>query len=207
MAGWVAIAFGDFYKVGERVELGGIQGDVIDVGVLRTTLMECGQWVGGNSYNGRIVRIANSFVFKEPVFNYSSDFPFLWDEITLPIKFGSDRQLARRILEQVAEELLSDYATEAQATWDQMTRKFMIEKARVQPKVTLVANDNWLQFTLRYVVDYRQRRSTKDVLFSCILDELEEANGRVALASATFELVAAPSLDIHFTKKNGSFRN
>jgi hypothetical protein len=47
--------------------------------------MECGQWVNSDLYNGRIVRIANSFVFKEPVFNYSADFPFLWDEVTVPV--------------------------------------------------------------------------------------------------------------------------
>ncbi len=60
--------------------------------------MECGQWVNADLYNGRIVRIANSFVFKEPVFNYSGDFPFLWDEIMVPIKYGSDYRLARQLL-------------------------------------------------------------------------------------------------------------
>jgi len=78
-AGWVAISFGNFYAPGDRVQLGGIKGDVIDVGILRTTLMEVGQWVDADLYNGRIVRVANSFIFKEPVFNYSADFPFLWD--------------------------------------------------------------------------------------------------------------------------------
>jgi small-conductance mechanosensitive channel len=63
------------------VELGGIKGDVIDIGILRTTIMQIGEWVSGYQYNGRIVRVANSFVFKEPVFNYSAEFPFLWDEI------------------------------------------------------------------------------------------------------------------------------
>lgn len=76
-AGWLAIMFGGFYKSGDRVQLGGIKGDVMDIGVLRTTIMETGQWVDGDLYNGRIVLIANSFVFKEPVFNYSGDFPFL----------------------------------------------------------------------------------------------------------------------------------
>jgi small-conductance mechanosensitive channel len=77
VAGWVAVSFGNFYSVGDRVQLGGISGDVIDIGVLRTTLMETGQWVKADLYNGRIVKVANSFVFKEPVFNYSGDFPFL----------------------------------------------------------------------------------------------------------------------------------
>lgn len=68
-AGWLAILFGGFYKTGDRVELGGIKGDVMDIGVLRTTIMEIGKWVDGDLYNGRIVLVANSFVFKEPVYN------------------------------------------------------------------------------------------------------------------------------------------
>ena len=51
-AGWVAMSFGRFYTVGDRVQLGGIKGDVIDIGVLRTTLMECGGWINGDQYNG-----------------------------------------------------------------------------------------------------------------------------------------------------------
>lgn len=89
-AGWVVVSVGNYYSIGDRVRLGGIKGDVIDIGILRTTLMEVGDWVNGDLYNGRIVRIANSFVFKEPVFNYAGDFPFLWDEITLPVRYGSD---------------------------------------------------------------------------------------------------------------------
>jgi small-conductance mechanosensitive channel len=76
IAGWFAISFAHFYKIGDRVQVGGIKGDVIDISVLRTTLMEIGDWIHADLYNGRVVRIANSFVFKEPVFNYSGDFPF-----------------------------------------------------------------------------------------------------------------------------------
>jgi small-conductance mechanosensitive channel len=94
LAGWVAISFGNIYNTGDRVQLGGIKGDVIDIGMLRTTMMEIGQWVNADLYNGRIVKIANSFVFKEPVFNYSGDFPFFWDEITVPIKYGCDYRLS-----------------------------------------------------------------------------------------------------------------
>ena len=67
IAGWFAILFGDFFKVGDRVLLGGIKGDVIDLGIFRTTLMEIGDWVNGDQYNGRIVRVANSFIFTSPV--------------------------------------------------------------------------------------------------------------------------------------------
>ena len=98
VAGWVAIPFGHFYQVGNRVQLAGITGDVIDIGILRTTVMECGDWVNADLYNGRIVRIANSYVFKEPVFNYSADFPFLWDEIAVPVVRHGDLEEGPELL-------------------------------------------------------------------------------------------------------------
>ncbi|HRI09555.1 MAG TPA: mechanosensitive ion channel family protein [Nannocystaceae bacterium] len=188
IAGWLALSVGSFYKVGDRVQLGGIRGDVIDIGVLRTTLMECGGWVNGDLYNGRIVRLANSFVFKEPVFNYSADFAFLWDELTLPVKYGSDYALARRILGEVAEGVVGEYTRSAEATWKHMVRTYRIEDARVTPMVTMAANDNWVEFTLRYVVDFKLRRSVKDQLFTRILAAVEASGGAVALASATLEV-------------------
>jgi len=195
-AGWVAISFGNFYSVGNRVQLGGITGDVIDIGVLRTTLMETGQWVKADLYNGRIVRVANSFVFKEPVFNYSGDFPFLWDEITVPVKYGGDYRLAREILQKIADDTLGGLVPEAQRTWRDMVNKYRIEDARIEPMVTLIANDNWMEFTIRYVTDYKKRRSTKDLLFTRILEEFDATDGKVTLASATFHLVEAPVLNV-----------
>jgi small-conductance mechanosensitive channel len=203
VAGWVAVALGNFYRVGDRVQLGGIRGDVIDVGVLRTTLMECGNWVNGDLYNGRIVRVANSFVFKEPVFNYSGDFPFLWEEITVPVKYGCDHRLAREIIHRTVTDVVGAYASVAKESWKDMVAKYRIEDASVEPMVTLVANDNWMEFTARFVVDYKRRRTTKDEIFSRLLDAIDATGGRVALASATFELVGAPPVDVRLLGGGG----
>lgn len=207
IAGWAAISVGGFYSVGDRVQVGGITGDVIDIGILRTTVMEIGQWVKADLYNGRIVRIANSFVFKEPVFNYSADFHFLWDEITVPVKYGSDYHLAREILLSIAQEEVGSYIPQARKDWELMVRKFMIEKATVEPMVTMIANDNWIEFTVRYVVDFKKRRSTKDLLFTKILDAFGNTDGKVALASATFHLVDAPTLNVRFPEGKGFGEN
>ncbi len=201
VAGWVEISFGRFYQVGDRVELGGIVGDVIDIGVLRTTLFELGQWIGGDQHNGRIVRVANSLVFQGPVFNYSADFPFLWDEITVPVKYGSDRHLARQILQRVADEVAGPYVPTAQSMRDKLVKKYMIEQLGVEPVVTVIANDNWIEYTVRYVVDYRKRRRTKDQLFERILDEFDSSEGRVAFASTTVQLVDLPPLDIRLGER------
>lgn len=201
-AGWVAISLGQFYKPGDRVQLGGIMGDVIDISILRTTLMECGDWVKADLYNGRIVRIANSFVFKEPVFNYSGDFPFVWDEITIPIKYSSDRALAREICQRVVYDVVGHYIAKAEAEWKHMVQKYLIEAQTIEPAVTIVANDNWIEFTIRYVVDYKKRRSTKDRLFTEILDEIDRTGDRVCVASTTIHLVQTPIFDVRLTNNN-----
>lgn len=207
LAGWTAISFGQFYAVGDRVQLGGIRGDVNQIGVLRTTLMEIGEWVRADQYNGRIVRISNAFVFKEPVFNYSEEISFVWDEIFIPVRYGSDHHLAREIMRKAADAVLSASIEKVTREWDVMRRKYPLEHASVEPRVFLIANDNWMQITLRYPVDAKRRRSAHDELFMYILDAIAETEGRVMLASATFELVAAPALDVRLQVQTRNARS
>lgn len=199
-AGWMAIMFGGFYKTGDRVQLGGIKGDIMDIGVLRTTIMETGEWVDGDLYNGRIVLIANSFVFKAPVFNYSGDFPFLWDEIKIPIKYGSNYEKAKEIFEQVGEVIAGDLTLKSRKKWMSLQKKYRLEDAQTEPMVSLTANDNWVEFTLRYVVSYKKRRATKTDLFTQILKRVEATNGEIKFASATFQLVETPEFKVKISE-------
>ncbi|MEZ7515468.1 mechanosensitive ion channel family protein [Flavobacterium frigidarium] len=199
-AGWLAIMFGGFYNTGDRVQLGGIKGDVMDIGVLRTTIMETGQWVDGDLYNGRIVLIANSYVFKEPVFNYSGDFPFLWDEIKIPIQYGSDYEIAQEIIMNAGNSIAEELTEASKQQWHSLQNKYRLEEAQTEPMVSLVANDNWAEYTLRYVVGYKKRRATKTILFTKIMKDIEVTNGKVSMASATFQLVQAPDLNINIKK-------
>ena len=204
IAGWIAISFGSFYKVGDRVQLSGTVGDVIDIGVFSTTLMELGEWVGGDQYSGRVVRVANSFVFTEPVYNYSADFPFLWDEIKVPIMYGSDIQLARTLIQEAASEAVQDFVKPAQEKWKVIYHKYRIEHESVEPKVTMIANDNWVEFTLRYIVDYKMRRSTKDKFFVSFLEKIQASNNQVKIASTTVQLVDPNTFNINIQSKRNT---
>ena len=196
-AGWIAIFTANIYKPGDRIEVNGVKGDVIDIGVTKTTLMEIGVWVGSDNYSGRIVQVSNAFVFKGTVHNYSTDFPFVWDEINIPVHFKSDIQLANKIILDTANKRLSEYAGYAKQHWAQMVRKYLIEDAHIEPTVTFKVTDNWVEFNLRYVVDYKKRRSTRHVLHSDILKAFTATAGKVKLASATFELVDMPELSVN----------
>jgi len=203
IAGWAAVSFGSYYRVGDRIELGGVVGDVIDIGMLRTTLMECGGWVRGDLYNGRIVRVANSYVFKDPVVNYSADFAFLWDELEIPVTLDSDLAHARTIIDETLEQTVGDYAAGAENAWKLMVTKYRIEDARVRPLVTMGFNENWAVFTARYIVDFQRRRITKDLLSTEILDRFRASEGRVSIAFGTLAITDFPRLTVD-TGNSGS---
>jgi small-conductance mechanosensitive channel len=197
LAGGIAIATGNFYHTGDRVKIGDITGDVIDIGIMGTILMECGDWVKADLPTGRLVRVANSQVFREPIFNYSVDFPFLWDEIVIPVKYGSDYHLARDIFSRILSEVVGDYTEYAKRVWKEIVKKFFIEEAMIEPVVTLAFTDNWVEFTGRFITDYRTRRATKDKIFTRLLEEIDRTEGRVGIATASFELVNPPALEVH----------
>ena len=200
IAGYLAIHLANFYRIGDRVQLGGIKGDVIDITMLRTTIMEMGDWVKGDLYNGKLVRVANSFVFKEPVYNYSGDFPFLWDEITIPIKTSSDHLFARELFLDTLKEEVGGYAKEVAKSWEKMTDRYQIEKARLEPFISMSFDENWLTFTLRYVVEFKSRRGTKDRLYTRILEAIIASEGKIEIASAAYEITAFPQVQL----KNGT---
>lgn len=200
IAGSFYIFFVRVYKPGDRIELNGIKGDVIDIDSIYTTMMEIGEWVSSDNYSGRIVKISNAFVFKGPVYNYSLDFPFVWDEFDLPIRYGSDMELAKQIVISVAQEKLSEYVKDSIAGWKDVVNKYYIEDAQVDPTLAITMTDNWIQFNLRYIVDYKKRRMTKHLLNEEIGRRILATDGKVTLASSTFEIVRIPTLEVNQDK-------
>ena len=200
IAGSLYIFLVKVYKPGDRIEINGIKGDVIDVDSIYTTMMEIGQWVSSDNYSGRIVKLSNAFVFKGPIYNYSQDFPFIWDEFNLPIKYGSDIDLAKSIITKIAIDTLSEYTVNSKSQWQSIVNKYYIEDAILDPSLAITLTDNWIQFNLRYIVDYKKRRSTKHILNDQIRIAFEKTNGKVILASTTLEIIKIPEVQIDLKK-------
>jgi small-conductance mechanosensitive channel len=190
-AGWLSIMFTNQVKVGQRIKINDLKGDIIDISVLKTTIMEIGDWVDGDLYNGRITSISNSFIFKSPIQNYSADYPFLWDEITVPLRTNSDFKMAKQVFLNVTQEVCGSYAENSKQVWIEMQEKFRIENAQVEPMVTMRFDESWITFTIRYIVDYTQRRTTKDVLYSKLLEEINKRD-ELAIATTAMEVTSIP---------------
>jgi Mechanosensitive ion channel len=194
IAGAFSIGFSKLYAVGDRVQIGDTHGDVIDIGLLRTTVMEIGNWVSADLYDGRIVRIPNSTVLRGSVFNYSQGFRFVWDQIKVAITATSDYQFARDTFLRLAKEAVGGYLVEAQASWKAVSDNYQSANPPLEPTVALAVTGGSIEFTISYVVDYAKRTAMKDQLFTKILHEVTHSNGRLEWASPGITLVSQAAI-------------
>lgn len=205
LAAYFVILRGDTFGVGDRITLGGVRGDVIRLGFLKTTIMEMGQppsvsdtdpavWVNSRQYTGRIVTVTNGVIFDEPVYNYTREFPYLWEEIVLPVTYTDDREAVERILLAAAHDHAVTDDPAARDALSRMQSRFAMSDASLTPEVYWRITDNWLELSLRFLVPHRGVRGIKDRMSRDILAGLDDAG--VGIASATYDIVGVPTIRV-----------
>lgn len=190
-AGGVIIFATGIYKVGERIEIGGKFGDVIDIGIMFTTLLEIREWVEGDQPTGRIIAMPNSNVLNNPVNNYTSELSFIFEDMSIPITYESNWKKAAEEILAIARRETEHVATVAEEQLRTMGRKFYVEKRAVEPAVFLTVTDNWINLNVRFPTMARERRITRSRISTAIL-EMIEASDDIKVASATIEIVGFP---------------
>ncbi|MEO6469883.1 MAG: mechanosensitive ion channel domain-containing protein [Acidimicrobiia bacterium] len=204
-AGYFVILRGDTFNVGDRITLGGVRGDVIRLGFVKTTIMEMGQppsvadtdpavWVNSRQYTGRLVTVSNGKIFDEPVYNYTRGFPYLWEEIVIPITYDTDRDQVEQIMLSAAEHHAVPEVAPSRDALEQLQTVYALRSADLEPKVYVRITDNWCELSLRFVVPARGIRDIKDLMSRDILYELDDAG--IGIASATYDIVGLPPIEI-----------
>jgi small-conductance mechanosensitive channel len=151
-------------------------------------------WVHARQYTGRIVSVTNDKVFDEPIYNYTHEFPFIWEELRIPVPYQSDRANAERILIECADRVTSDITNVSAEVRQEMERKYFIDLNTLKPRVFQSLTDNWLLLTLRFISRPYGVRDVKDEISRAVLDRFE-AQG-ISVASATYDVVGFPPLKI-----------
>jgi small-conductance mechanosensitive channel len=205
-AAYVIILRNRLFTTGDRVFFGGVRGEVIALGFMQTTIMEMGQapgeqndapavWVNSRQFTGRIVTVTNDRIFENALFNYTRDFPYIWDEIRLPVAYRDDRARVEAILRDVAAPHTAKVAARARADLQRLRERYATLDADTEAQIYYRLTDNWLELTLRFLAPIEQTRRLKDAMSRDILRALDEA--RIGIASATFEIVGLPKIDTH----------
>ena len=160
-AGWLLIIVKGYYNIGDRIEIGNIKGDIIDISVFYTTCMEIGNWVDADQSTGRMVQIPNSKVFTEPVYNYTRGFEFIWNEIGFLITFESDWKKAEKILTQIINKFSVEVTDKVRRRIKKMAQKYWIHYEILTPIVYTTIKDSGVQLKVRYLTEVKKRRITE----------------------------------------------
>jgi len=187
IAGRVAIFAGHMYTAGDRIELSQMSGDVIDIGFFYTRLLEIGSWIGGDQYSGRVLLIPNSMIFGTPIMNYTLHLSRIWDEVQLPITYDSNMEEAIRILTEVGGEYTREFLKGAEQELEQMKRQFLVPNLDLKPEVYVKVTSNWLQLTMRYLVDPKQRRAASSFIYKDVFQRISQTKD-IQIASETMDL-------------------
>jgi len=186
-AGGITIFSTGIYRVGDRIEINGKIGDVMDIGIFFTTVMEIGEWVDGNQATGRLTTIPNSIVISGNVNNFTRDHNFIWDEITLPITYDSNWKKAHEQFCYIVKKETEQFAKQADKEINRLGEKYYLPKKPVEPVIFLSITDNYIKFNIRYVTDTRERRIIRDRISRLILEEIEKSKD-IKIASETIDV-------------------
>jgi len=195
LAAGLNIWVGNIYRVGDRVRIGDVIGDVMDISLARTTVMEVGEWVKADQYTGRVVTVANRVVWTNPVYNFTQHWGYLWDEITLPITYESDWQRATELMLEHGQRYTKELQADAEAKLNRMIDRYPLKDTKVESTLYLAMTDNWIELTLRFLVDAQERRGVKDRLHRELLQYFQ-AEENISIASTTIEIVGFPQIQV-----------
>ncbi len=174
LAGWTYIMVRKPFSTGDRIEIGNIRGDIVDVGFLKFSMLEVGNWVDSDQSTGRLVFIPNSYIYLQTFVNYSKDFNFIWNEIPIILSFESNWKKAKKILEDIVQKDICDAIDTANRELEIASKKQYIFYKKLTPIIWVSGRENGILLTIRYLCRPRKRRSSENMLWIDILEEFEK---------------------------------
>jgi small-conductance mechanosensitive channel len=178
--GWLMNSYQGYYRVGDRIRVGDVFGDVYRIDFLTTTVWEIGApyqpgFVRAEQPTGRLVTFPNNEVLTGTIINLTGDFPYVWDELDVSVANESDMPLAMEVLENVALQLLGNYMKEPAASYSQLLQRAGLDDTVPdKPQVFISMDESWTNVTIRYLVGARERRKWKSELTMRITMELNK---------------------------------
>lgn len=194
-AGGVFILFSKSFRPGDRIQVGDCYGDVIDVTYFHTTLMENREWVRGDLYSGRIIHIPNSFILNRTIKNYTKDFSFIWDEVTIILAPTSDWKKAKAIALETVNEVIEDYVEHSKRELSKMEKKYMLTSYDVDTRVFMNIEGDRIEMGLRYVVDPKRRRHVNDQIVQNLLERFVDEPDIIIGSISSIEITKIPPTD------------
>ncbi len=209
--GWLLNTFRRYYKVGDRIRVGDVFGDVYRIDFLSTTVWEIGSpyqpgFVSAEQPTGRLVTFPNNEILTGTVINLTGDFPFVWDELDVVVANESDVPFAMKILDKTATDVLGSYMREPARKYSAILHKAGLDdEVPEKPQVFVAASDSWTDIIIRYLVGARERRKWKSYLLLKVSEEINKPEYKTKIIPVyprqQIQLIDADGIPVEKVKK------
>lgn len=189
--GWFAIVLSSKIKIGDRVEVNGIRGDILDIQILRTTILETGNWLHTGDHTGRVVIIPNNFIFKHDVFNYSYLHPMIWERLDILVTFETPAKEAEEVLAAILQEEARESLDQYRKGDESFSKSYHVAKSKREPKILCTIGDSGILFSLFFPSHFRSASSFKSRLSKRIVEEFAK-RPQLQFAYPTQRLIPTP---------------
>ena len=182
--GWMYLLIRKPYEVGDRIKIGNVFGDVMNVGYFDTTLWEFrGDYLSGDHPSGRIIKFANSRIFSEYIVNYSWPlFPFIWNEVKFYVSYSSDFDFISQSVTKIAADEVGEAMMRRVKRLKRILAGSLVRKLEIKEKPSVIFtahNNTWIEVTVRFLVEPKNSGPVKSLLFTNIMKELKQYPDKV----------------------------
>ena len=170
IAGWAYIIVRKPFNVGDRIEISGVSGDVIDIRIFEFAILEIGNWVEADQSTGRVLHIPNGVIFTMTLGNYTRGFEYIWNEIAILVTFESNWKKAKELLQQIVDEYAAKHLPAIEKNLQNVSQPYMLKVGKTTPIVYTTVKESGVLLTIRYLCKPRHRRSSTSYLWEHTLE-------------------------------------
>jgi small-conductance mechanosensitive channel len=176
--GWFVLMGRNGIRVGDWVEIEGVGGEVIEIGLLRTVLMETGNWTDAGHPTGRKVAFVNSFAVEGHYFNFSTSGQWLWDELQVTVPHGQRPYPVIEGVQKLVTEMTAENARLAEQEWQHATsRQHRVHDFSAAPAIEIRPAVDGVQIVVRYITRAHERYELRTRLYHAVVDLMQPRDG------------------------------
>ncbi|MGA2596297.1 MAG: mechanosensitive ion channel domain-containing protein [Bryobacteraceae bacterium] len=172
--GWFALMGKNGIKLGDWVEINGVGGEVIEIGLLKTVILEMGNWTSTGHPTGRRVSFVNSFALEGHYFNFSTAGQWLWDELQVTLPLDGDPYAKAELIRQTVDQATEDDARLAEQDWERVTHQYGTRTFSAKPAIDIRPTVNGVNVVVRYITRGPERFEVKSKLFESLVGLLHK---------------------------------
>jgi small-conductance mechanosensitive channel len=168
--GWFVLMGRNGLRVGDWVEINGVAGEVIEVGLLKTILLETGNWTDAGHPTGRRVSFVNTFAIEGHFFNFTTSGQWMWDELDFTIPSGEDPYALIDGLQQLVTKETEANARKAEEEWSHTTTRYRVQSISAAPAISVRPTGSAVEVSVRYITRAYERYETRKKLYGAVLE-------------------------------------